>query len=188
MRRQPSFRISKAQLGMLLLLTSLSVLFVASLVAFGITRARSQSWQAPGMPGLPQTLWLSTALLVVVSATLELAFRDTQHNRTRRAAHALNLAWLSALGFVASQVLSWHAMRAGVQAYTTLYPFTYFFLTGLHAAHVLAGFVPLRLVRQRLQQGEYSSSRHEGLKLCVQYWHFLGVVWLILFLALGVST
>jgi heme/copper-type cytochrome/quinol oxidase subunit 3 len=32
---------------------------------------------------------------------------------------------------------------------------------------------------------EYSSSRYEGLKLCVQYWHYLGVVWLFLLIAIA---
>ena len=50
------------------------------------------------------------------------------------------------------------------------------------------GLAPLAVVTVKLRQGEYSSSRHEGFKLCTQYWHFLGVVWAILFGALLVAS
>src|SRR5690606_1102272 len=105
---------------MLVLLTSLSVLFGASLVAYGITRANSVSWQVAGMPGLPQTLWLSTAVLVVVSAALESALRSIRLNRLQRAQRTLGLAWAFAWTFVGCQLLSWHYMSRGLNLKTTL--------------------------------------------------------------------
>ncbi len=56
--------------------------------------------------------------------------------------------------------------------------FSFYLLTGLHAVHVVGGFVPLGLVIYRTTQREYSSSRYEGIRLLTQYWHFLGLVWL----------
>ena len=50
----------------------------------------------------------------------------------------------------------------------------------MHALHVLGGFVPLGIVIHHASRRQYSSSQHEGLSLCAQYWHYLGVVWLIL--------
>jgi cytochrome c oxidase subunit 3 len=70
----------------------------------------------------------------------------------------------------------------------SLYPYTFYMLTGLHAAHVVGGLVPLTLVMSRARRREYSSSSHEGVQLCVHYWHYLGVVWLVLFSALELST
>jgi cytochrome c oxidase subunit III len=179
---------SSAQLGMLLLLTSLSVLFGASLVAYAVTRAQNDVWRAPGMPPLPATLWASTAAMLLVSAALEWALYKTRHNQLKRAARGLTWAWVFIVGFVLCQVENWLSMRARMPAHTTLYPFTFYFLTGLHAAHVLAGLVPLSLVTWRQRQGEYSSSRYDGFKFCVQYWHFLGVVWLILFAVLEFAS
>ncbi|HET9929853.1 MAG TPA: cytochrome c oxidase subunit 3, partial [Polyangiaceae bacterium] len=66
--------------------------------------------------------------------------------------------------------------------------YTFYVLTGLHAAHVVGGFVPAGIVFARARRREYSSSRHEGVLLCTQYWHYLGVVWLALFLVLELSS
>jgi cytochrome c oxidase subunit 3 len=170
------------------LLVSLSMLFMSSLTALLITRAQNDEWLAPGMPALPSLLWLSTALLGVISLALEAALRATRRNRQLAATRALGFAWIGALCFLTSQSSCWWSMHAAVANYSTLYPFLYFFLTGLHAAHVLAGFVPLGLVTLRTQRAEYSSSNHEGLVLCVQYWHFLGVIWLVLFAALMLTS
>ncbi len=169
---------------MLVLFASLAVLFGTSLVAFGITRAQNALWRGPGMPALPLALWLSTAAALLMSGALTGALRHVQHNRLVGSARALHLAWLFGAIFLGCQSLNWLSMSLGVRVHTTLYPFTFYFLTGLHAAHVLAGFVPLYRVTRRLGQGEYSSSRYEGFKFCVQYWHFLTGVWLILFAAL----
>jgi cytochrome c oxidase subunit 3 len=185
--REPSFGIPSGQLGMLVLLASLSVLFVASLVACVITRAQNRVWVDMGMPPLPKALWLSTAMILGTSLALELTRRRTRQNHLHSAARALGFAWVSALLFITCQVQNWISLGSAVAEHTTLYPFTFFFLTGLHAAHVVLGFIPLGLVTLHLRAGEYSSSRQAGLNYCVQYWHFLGAVWLILFGALLIT-
>lgn len=173
---------------MFILLASLTVLFAASIAGYAITRAQNAAWIAPGMPPLPRTLWLSTATILALSATLEFSLRSTRKNQLQSAGRALSAAWLLALLFVLCQVLCWLYLGRAVPAHTTLYPFTFYFLTGLHAAHVLAGFVPLAIVTSKMKGGDYSSSRYAGLEYCVQYWHFLGIIWLILFVTLLVGT
>ena len=70
----------------------------------------------------------------------------------------------------------------------TLYGFTFYMLTGLHAVHVVAGFVPLGVILNKAKRREYSSSNHEGVKLCTQYWDYLGVVWCVLLGVLYFAT
>lgn len=173
---------------MFILLASLTVLFGASVVGYAITRAQNSTWIAPGMPPLPRTLWLSTATIVGLSAALEFTLRLTRKNQLLSAWRALSAAWVLALLFVLCQVSGWIYLGRAVPSQNTLYPFTFYFLTGLHAAHVLAGFVPLTIVTSKLKSGEYSSSRYAGLGYCVQYWHFLGAIWLLLFITLRVGT
>src|SRR5690606_20957704 len=150
----PSFRMSRGQLGMALLLVSLTVLFVGSLVAFAITRAQSDRWLTPGMPPLPDTLWLSTALMLLVSVALETGLARLKRNHPRGTARMLRLTWLSVGAFVVCQMHGWQLLASSDSTRGTLYPFTFFFLTGLHAAHVLAGLVPLGIVTARLGRGE----------------------------------
>lgn len=179
---------ASGQLGMLILLTSLAILFGASLVGYGITRAHASIWIAPGMPALPRTLWLSTGVIFLTSLALESARRNTLKNKRLAATRALTWAWILSLLFVTGQALTWISLGQAVTEHTTLYPFTFYFLTGLHAAHVLAGFVPLSIVTVKQGRAEYSSSAHAGLDYCVQYWHFLALVWFVLFLTLRLGS
>lgn len=188
--RAPSFKISTRQLGMIVLLVSLTVLFGASIVAYLITRFQANEWRTEGMPGLPLGLFGSTAMLVGLSFFVQRALTSIRHNRHEALLGNLWLTLLFALAFLVGQIWNWGAMREAALAPSlrTLYPFTFYLLTGLHAAHVIGGFVPLGIVLTKARRREYSSSNHEGVLLCVQYWHYLGVVWLVLFGTLWLAT
>jgi cytochrome c oxidase subunit 3 len=188
-RHQPSLRVSAAQLGIVVFFFSLGVLFAASLVAYVITRNASADWRA-GMPGLPLGLLGSTALIFGLSASMHWGLSAIRNNRTQTLKRALGLALVFAFAFLLGQLMNWRTMaHAEVAAQTkTLYPFTFFLLTGLHALHVIGGFVPHAIVMSRAARLQYSSSRHDGVRFCAQYWDFLGVVWLVLFLTLWLFT
>ena len=188
--REPSFKVSTRQLGMIVLFASLSVLFTASLVAYLVTRLRADVWQTPAMPALPRGLLVSTATLVALSFCVERALSAIRHNRHESLVKNLWLSLLFAVAFLGGQSMNWLYMQQAALApgTRTLYPFTFFLLTGLHAAHIAGGFVPLGIVLARARRREYSSSNHEGVRLCAQYWHYLGVVWLVLLGTLYVAT
>lgn len=176
---------SNSQLGMWLFLLSLSVLFVASLVACIITRVQNPVWRTPEMPGLPWGLLLSTGMIFGLSGSLHHALGSIQKNKSLAMERALWAALVFAALFLLFQSFNWIEMARGYRvSRQTLYPFTFHLLTGLHAAHVVGGFMPLGVCLARASKREYSSSHHEGLKLCTQYWHFLGAVWLVLLGAL----
>ena len=186
---QPSFRVSTAQVGIVVFFVSLGVLFVASLVAYVITRTGNPEWRA-GMPGLPLGLLASTGLIAGLSGAMHWGLASIRKNRNQTLTRALWLALVFAIAFLAGQALNWSTMAAGSQAATrpTLYPFTFYLLTGLHALHVIGGFVPHLLVLSRAKKNEYSSSRHQGVMFATQYWDFLGVVWLVLLTTLWLFT
>ena len=175
---------------MFVLFGTLSMLFGASIVGYLITRSQNEIWKTASMPGLPLGLLGSTALLACLSAAMHLALRAVRHNRFEAVQRTLFMALLLGIAFVLGQAENWHSMYAATIASETrtLYGFTFYMLTGLHAAHVVGGFVPLYLVLTRARQREYSSSNHEGIKLCTQYWDYLGVVWLVLLSVLYFAT
>jgi cytochrome c oxidase subunit III len=188
--REDSFRMSSAQLGTLILLTSLGVLFAASLVAYVITRSQVDAWRVGGVRELPSGLLASTLLIAAVSASVQAAYEAIVHNRHDALERRLWLTLAFALAFLVGQSFNWVriAREELGTGPPTLFAFTFFMLTGLHAAHVLGGFVPLGIVIHRARRREYSSSRREGVKLCVQYWHFLGAVWLVLLVVMYVAV
>jgi cytochrome c oxidase subunit 3 len=174
----------------IVLFVSLSVLFTGTIIAYLVTRLNSPVWRTAHMPGLPLGLLGSTLLLFGVSGSMHKAIASVRSNRFDALTRALWLTLFFAIAFLCGQALNWVAIsRAQIAPGTkTLYAFTFYMLTGLHAAHVLGGFVPLSIVIGRARRREYSSSRHEGLKFCAQYWHFLGVVWLVLLATLYLAT
>lgn len=188
-RRERSFGMTTSQLGMIVLLVSLSVVFIASLFAYGITRAQNPNWVPPGYV-LPSSLVVSTLVIAFVSGLLQTALVQVRRNHLVKAGRALTGAAALAVTFLILQTWNWVQVRHAQSPLPepTLFAFTFYLLTGLHALHVIGGFVPLGVVMYRTAERQYSSSRHEGVALCVQYWHFLGVVWLVLLLALHVAT
>jgi cytochrome c oxidase subunit 3 len=175
---------------MFVLFGSLSMLFGASIVGYLITRSQNVVWKTASMPGLPIGLLGSTALIAGLSVAMHRALRAVRENRFEALQRALSVALLVGVAFVAGQVLNWRSMYAATIASEarTLYGFTFYMLTGLHAVHVLAGFIPLSLVLHKARRREYSSSNYEGLKLCAQYWDYLALVWLVLLAVLYFGT
>jgi cytochrome c oxidase subunit III len=171
-------------------LGSLSVLFLASLVGYFVTRAQSSVWRDQASPDLPTGLWASTVVLVLLSGALrygELGIRRNQHDALVR---GQGLAAIFALGFLGLQLKNWSQVAATRLAGPpkSLYEFTFYMLTGLHALHVVAGLVPLFVVLAHARAHAYSSSRYEGVHLSRQYWDFLLVVWCLLFLAISLGS
>lgn len=187
--REPSFEMSTGQLGLIILLVALGILFAATLVAYVITRAQVDFWRDPEA-GLPGGLFASTLLLGGVSSSMHWAHSSIRQNREETLKRALWLSLAFAVAFLVGQGFNWSeiAHQELSNPRPTLFAFTFYLLTGLHAAHVIAGFVPLGVVLFRAHQREYSGSRYEGVKFCVQYWHFLGVVWLILLATMYIAT
>ena len=58
---------------------------------------------------------------------------------------------------------------------------TYYTLTGFHGAHVLGGVIMLSVVLYRSISGQFSSRHHDMVEATSLYWHFVDVVWIVIF-------
>jgi cytochrome c oxidase subunit 3 len=169
-------------LGMWIFLATLAVLFVAAIVGYLAVRIKATDWPPPGMPRLPAGLWLATLVLLGASATVHRSLRAI-----RQGERTASTRWLAAtlgLAVVFLGVQSWNwwgLIRMRLTAGSNLYAFTFFMLTGLHAAHVLGGLVLLAVVAARSSRGRYGSGHHPGITYATMYVHFLDGIWLLLF-------
>lgn len=167
---------------MWIFLAALTVLFLASIVGYLVVRLKATDWPPPGMPRLPAGLWLATVVLLAGSVTVHLALRAVRRNE--RAASTRWLAVTTALAFAFLLVQSWNwwgLIRLQLTAASNLYAFTFFMLTGLHAAHVIGGIALLAIVLARSHRGRYGSDHYGGVTYAAMYWHFLDAIWLVLF-------
>lgn len=169
-------------LGMWIFLATLTVLFIASIVGYLVVRLRTTAWPPPGMPRLPSGLWLATIVLLGASVAIHLALRKIRAGDSQAATRWLATTLALGVAFLAVQAWNWSGLiRAHVLAASNLYAFTFFMLTGLHAAHVLGGIVLLAIVSTRSRCGRYTSGDHPGVIYAAMYWHFLDAIWLVLF-------
>jgi len=168
-------------LGMALFLLSLTVLFTGSVVAFLVIRRDAPYWPPPGAPAIPRLLWLSTVLLVSCSAAVQVALSSIRRGDQKRMMHWLAITGGIALLFLACQSVAWAWFFDAATFHRHLYGFTFYMLTGLHAAHVIGGIVGLIVVMIRAWLGHYSWAHYPGVRNVAVYWHFLDAVWLFLF-------
>ena len=172
-----------ARVGMLLFLGSWAMMFAGLFFALGVVRWRSPMWPPEEVGPLP-VRWaaLNTALLLGSSGALELAVRAVRRARLERMLAALRVGLVMGLAFLASQAFLFARMAAlGVRWDAGAFGGAVFGLCGFHALHAAVGLVGLGLVLVAAGRGAIQPARHLRLQLWTQYWHFVGVVWLVLF-------
>lgn len=165
------------RMGVLLACAAITTFFATLVIAYYWRKASPGVWD---QIALPRTLWISTAIILVSSVVFEAARRVY-----RRGLHALSARLIlitACLGaaFLVAQVSAWRALVAQ-GAYMQQNPYSSFFylFTGLHAAHLLGGLIALGFVVFG------RNPRRELIDAAAYYWHFLLVLWIVLFVVLS---
>ena len=91
----------------------------------------------------------------------------------------LSLTFLMGLSFLISQIYEY--MRAGFNTSDGAFPTIFFCLTGLHGCHVLVGLTILLFMTIRAFRGHFSAEHHHGVEIGGIYWHFVDVMWIVVF-------
>ena len=130
----------------------------------------------------PQLLWVNTAVLVLASV----AFQWTRNNAVRgndaMIRPGLLLTGALTLAFLVGQSVAWLQLTAAGQTLTVNPSNAFFYLlTATHALHILGGlYVWARATVRSFTGGDADALKH-SVELCTIYWHFLLLVWLVLF-------
>ncbi len=174
-------------IAMGILLVSLTILFAASTFAYLVIRSRAAQWPPAGFPAVPGTLWISTIVILVSSVTVQMALGAIKRDNERGLVRMLWATFGLGLLFLILQALNWWEFYRRIAPNTELrgqYLGMFYVLTGLHAAHVIGGLIPLAVVIYSASRGRYSRNFHPGVRYSAAYWHFLDVVWVVLFCVL----
>ena len=169
--------------GFPVFLLSESIIFVSFFVTYALLRWKNPNWFPPGVTGLdiPRAA-INTAILVSSSVVIYFAERALDRHKlvTFRRLWLLTVA----LGviFLIGQVIEWRNMPFGLDA--GLAGATFYLITGFHGMHVLTGIVLLLYMYFRsLVPGNYNAG-HQGVSAVSLFWHFVDVIWIILFVLL----
>jgi cytochrome c oxidase subunit III len=181
--------ISNVVLGMLLFITSEVMFFGGLFAAYFNVRANSPIWPTINpetneqfhLEMLPLVL-PATALLIISSFTCQLAVWAIR--RGDRTAFLRNIAATFVIGilFLIMQATDYIVLGSeGMTLSAGTYGTTYFTLTGFHGAHVFGGAIMLGVVLYRGIGGQFSPRHHDAVEAVSIYWHFVDVVWILLF-------
>ena len=168
-------------------LASITMSFAAFTSAIFVREGASTDW---AHLVLPKVLYLNTVLIAASSVTLELARRRVaSFFRGQNAKTSASLLWLNAtlgLGvlFVVGQVLAWYQLRAqGMYLATSPTSSFFYVLTAAHGLHLLGGILAMAVVVWKMNRPAPALQR-STLDATSYYWHFMGVLWIYLFVLL----
>ncbi|MGI9337880.1 MAG: cytochrome c oxidase subunit 3 [Gammaproteobacteria bacterium] len=126
---------------------------------------------------------INTAILLTSGITITWAHWALQCNRRRQLLAGLALTILLGVCFLALQMYEYREayVDLNLRMDSGIYGSTFFMLTGFHGMHVTAGTIGLIVIFGRCCAGHFTPGRHFGFEAVAWYWHFVDVVWLLLF-------
>lgn len=131
----------------------------------------------------PQLLWVNTGVLVLAS----LAFQWTRNGAVKgdrsRLLPGMLITGVLTSAFVVGQFMAWQQLQANGELVSSNPSNAFFyFLTGAHAVHIIGGmYVWARATLKIIRGSDDGAGIRRSIELCTIYWHFLLLVWLILF-------
>jgi cytochrome c oxidase subunit 3 len=180
--------ISNPILGMLLFITSEVMFFAGLFAAYFSTRAQHPIWPPEEFIHTLTPLGpilIATIILITSSFTCQFAIWAIRRGDRKAFIRNLSATFVLGIVFLLMQaydysILYGEGLTLGAGPFGT----TYYTLTGFHGAHVFGGVLMLGVVLYRALAGQFSAKHHDAVEAASLYWHFVDVVWIVLFTVL----
>jgi heme/copper-type cytochrome/quinol oxidase subunit 3 len=160
------------------------VLFFTGLIgSYVILRfGAASTWPAPGeVLNVPITA-INTFILICSSVSMVKAFAAVEEGDQRGTSLWLLATFAMGAAFLGVQVYEYAELIGhDFLPSSGLYGSTFFTMTGFHGFHVFLGLCCLGFTTVKAFRGGYSAENHRGVEVLGLYWHFVDLVWIILF-------
>ena len=176
-----SSRVEPQLLGMLLFIISEIMVFGAFFTAYFFIRVvQGDQWFPVQGHKLPVAVaFVNTCILVSSSFTLHWAEHGVKNGNRFALKAGILSTFLLGLTFLFVQVNEY--VHIGFAPHDFAQGSVFYGLTGLHGAHVFVGLTLLLFVVIRSWRGHYSVEEHRGVEVPGIYWHFVDVMWIVVF-------
>lgn len=167
--------------GVVVFLIAESMIFLGLFTAFMIYRSILPSWPPEGTPELELLLpGINTAILIASSFVMHRGDTAIKKNDVSGLRFWYTLTAIMGAAFLAGQAYEYAHLGFGLT--TNVFTSSFYVLTGFHGLHVTVGLLLILSVLWRSQKSDhYSSEEHFGPEAAELYWHFVDVVWIVLF-------
>lgn len=169
-----------------LLIIASTMLFLAFGSAYLVHKSDSVANKTWDFFTVPYQFWVSTAIVIVSSISMQLAFRAAAKDDVYKVPSLLTITLLLGIAFSVSQVLGWRHLTSEGHYFAgsnVSYSFLYV-ISGAHLAHILGGLILLIVGVVKASRLEIHKKNLGFIQICKTYWHFLGIVWIFLILFL----
>ena len=173
------------KLGMWLFLCSEIMFFAGLIGAYIVLRLGTATWPQPGeILNIPLT-GVNTFILICSSVTMVKAFQACHLNDKKKITLYLFLTFVFGVIFLSIQAVEYlklahHGLlpNGGINH---LYGTCFYVLTCFHGCHVLGGVISIFFILIKSLLGHFSKENYAPVELVGLYWHFVDLVWIILF-------
>ena len=125
---------------------------------------------------------LNTVILLASGATVTRAHHAILKNQNNTVVYNLDLTLILAILFTKLQVMEYSESTFRIS--DSVYGSIFYLMTGFHGIHVFIGTCFLFVCLIRMELGHFSRNYHFGFEAAIWYWHFVDVVWILLFICL----
>jgi heme/copper-type cytochrome/quinol oxidase subunit 3 len=150
--------------------------------SLGLRVASGTNWPNPSdVLNIPLTA-INTFVLIISSFTMVKSVEAIQQDKPKQLRNYLLATFGLGSIFLTIQVSEYlELLHVGFTPTTNLFGSTFYIQTGLHGAHVFFGVLLVLFTTLRAHQGGFTKENHGGVELVGLYWHFVDLVWIILF-------
>ena len=172
--------------GMAMLIVTEAMVFVILISAYFFLRAASKEWPLNGIEAPPLELSLPFSF-VLWGSSLPIFWAEAsiRNGKLRPFKIGLMLSFLMGASFLAYTLYDFHELDFGWR--DNAYGSIYYTIVGLHALHVFIGLGMNVVVQIKGWLGRYDRGRHASAEVFFLYWHFVDVVWVLVFPSLFLS-
>ena len=174
--------LSNEKVAMWAFLGSECLLFGALIATYLVYKGRSINGPFPkDIYDIPFTS-ASSFILLMSSLTMVLAVSSIERNDHKRLRLWLTVTALLGSSFIAGQIYEFTAfVREGLTMKTNLFGSSFYVLTGFHGVHVTLGILMLLSLVNLSRRGKITQAKAETVEIVGLYWHFVDVVWIVIF-------